>query len=239
MMQRFIFILLLSLSAIQCGVTAESNLRSSSVSSQRRELSWWNMFLMHIGPHPNHHHSSSNSNGNSNNNDGGSGGDMSSQSGSDETTSSVQSQYAETTDSSSGSSGYGVFEDVAKYFSNGGDSANGSAGISIDSTSAANVFMFAAAALVAGLVGAALVVMRKVSIETDSICIYYLFKTSYLTYILFSSYLCYSNKQKRNQTDAAEPLSEESGFNEVTSVPHGSMGTVSIRSASYAAPVMA
>lgn len=166
MMQRFIFILLLSISAIQCGVIAESNLRSSSVSNQRRELSWWNMFLMHLGPPHPHHHSSSSSNGNSNNNDGGSGGEMTSQSGSDETTSSVQSQYAETTDSSSsssGSSGYGVFEDVAKYFSNGGDSANGSAGISIDSTSAANVFMFAAAALVAGLVGAALVVMRKVS----------------------------------------------------------------------------
>jgi len=234
-MQRFIFILLLSLSAIQCGVFAESNLRSSSVSNQRRELG---------PPHPHHHSSSSSSNGNNNNNDGGSGGEMSSQSGSDETTASVQSQYAETTDgvssSSGGSSGYGVFEDVAKYFSNGGDSANGSAaGISIDSTSAANVFMFAAAALVAGLVGAALVVMRKVSIETDSICISYLSKTSYLTYILFSSYLCYSNKQKRNQTDAAEPLSVESGFNEVTSVPHGSMGTVSIRSASYTAPVVA
>ena len=191
-MQRFIFILLLSLSAIQCGVTAESNLRSSSVASQRRELSWWNMFLMHLGPHP-HHHSSSSSN-NSNNNNDSSGGEMSSQSGSDETTASVQSQYAETTDSSSsssGSSGYGVFEDVAKYFSNGGDSANGSAGISIDSTSAANVFMFAAAALVAGLVGAALVVMRKVSIETDNICIYYLFKPSYqiLIYLIL---ICYS-----------------------------------------------
>jgi len=162
-MQRFIFILLLSLSAIQCGVIAESNLRSTSISNQRRELSWWNTFLMHLGGPPHHHHSSSN--GNNNNNDN-SGGDVSSQSGSDETTASVQSQYAETTDSSngsSGSSGYGVFEDVAKYFSNGGDSANGSAGISIDSTSAANVFMFAAAALVAGLVGAALVVMRKVS----------------------------------------------------------------------------
>ena len=159
-MQRFIFILLLSLSAIQCGVTAESNLRSTSISNQRRELSWWNTFLMRLGPpHPHHRN-------NSNNNNDSSGGDVSSQSGSDETTASVQSQYAETTDSSSsssGSSGYGVFEDVAKYFSNGGDSANGSAGISIDSTSAANVFMFAAAALVAGLVGAALVVMRKVS----------------------------------------------------------------------------
>ena len=163
MMQRFIFILLLSLSAIQCGVIAESNLRSSSVSNQRRELSWWNMFLMLLGPPHHHHHSSSSSNGNSNN-DGGSGGED--ESDSDETASSVQSQYAETTDSSSSSSsssGYGVFEDVAKYFSNGGDSANRSAGISIDSTSAANVFMFAAAALVAGLVGAALVVMRKVS----------------------------------------------------------------------------
>ena len=164
MMQRFIFILLLSLSAIQCGVIAESNLRSTSISNQRRELSWWNTFLMLLGPpHPHHHSSNSN---NSNNNNDSSGGDVSSQSGSDETTASVQSQYAETTDSSSsssGSSGYGVFEDVAKYFSNGGDSANGSAGISIDSTSAANVFMFAAAALVAGLVGAALVVMRKVS----------------------------------------------------------------------------
>ena len=238
-MQRFIFILLLSLSAIQCGVFAESNLRSTSISNQRRELSWWNTFLMHLGgPHP-HHHSSSSSNGSNNNNDGSG---VEDESNSDETTSSVQSQYAKTTNSnssSSGSSGYGVFEDVAKYFSNGGDSANGSAGISIDSTSAANVFMFAAAALVAGLVGAALVVMRKVSIETDSICISYLSKTSYLTYILFSSYLCYSNKQKRNQTDAAEPLSVESGFNEVTSVPHGSMGTVSIRSASYAAPVVA
>ena len=49
-----------------------------------------------------------------------------------------------------------------------------------------------------------------------------------------------SNKQKRNnQTDASEPLRSEGEFNEVTSVPHGSMGTVSIRSASYAAPVMA
>ena len=151
MMQKLVFILLLSLSALQLG-TAESNLRvvSSSTfeaSSQRRQLNWFTNLLYIL--HPPHHESTSGSS-----TSGGGGEDTQAQSASDATEVSAATSASYGDDGSDVS--YSDYEASENYFTNnsGNDAEFGG------SKTGVGIFIFVAAAMIAGVVGAAMVAAR-------------------------------------------------------------------------------
>ena len=151
MMQKLVFILLLSLSALQLG-TAESNLRvvSSSTfeaSSQRRQLNWFTNLLYII--HPPHSKHSDNGGATSETQD-----TQSSESVSDTTEVSAATSASYGDDGSDVS--YSDYEASENYFTNnsGNDAEFGG------SKTGVGIFIFVAAAMIAGVVGAAMVAAK-------------------------------------------------------------------------------
>ena len=155
MMQKLVFILLLSLSALQLG-TAESNLRvvSSSTfeaSNQQRRLNWFTnlLYALHIPPPSKHHESTSGSSE-------GGGEDTQTQSASDttEVSAATSASYGDGDDGSDVS--YSDYEASENYFTNnsGSDAELGG------SKAGVGIFLFVAAAMIAGVVGAAMLAAK-------------------------------------------------------------------------------
>lgn len=137
MMQKLVFILLLSLSALQLG-TAESNLRvvSSSTfeaSNQQRRLNWFTNLLYVLHPPPKHSSTSSGS------------------STSEEESDSDAAEVSAASDVS-----YSDYEASENYFTNnsGSDAELGG------SKAGVGIFLFVAAAMIAGVVGAAMLAAK-------------------------------------------------------------------------------
>lgn len=173
-MQRFIFTLLLSLSAIQCGL-AESNLRVASASHQRRELSWssfWNNFMTKLHPlGPKHHSYSGGSSSNSaNTSEEGDGADVqdANEDGSYVVSSEVKAYYDGDNNGGDGSSiQYSDYDSSSSYSFVNGQGNGGASANSVNAKNSAGLWIFVAAAMVAGVIGAAIVVSRVSIIRTD------------------------------------------------------------------------
>lgn len=162
MMQRFAFILVLSLALLQCAA-AESNLRASTsnhaASSQRRELSWWGNLANLL--HPRHNGSGGNGGGGSSSSYSGSGSDSSYSD-----SASASSYYSDgsgsvsaatSSGSGSGSGGDGSGVEQSNYLENG----DGNGSMSTTGIETAAPWLFIAVALVAAAVGTAFMVNRK------------------------------------------------------------------------------